>query len=200
MVSGNVAGDESRQSDSALKLREANLRFAESLLEREIDQRNTRKDAQESAARWVVVTAGAIMAILVSLAKEAGILVEGASETQRVVFVITLVFGIFAAVGAIGALWPRKYDRLGKSGLKNFRNREFLSRPEDEVMGQTVSARIDIATTMDEKHEEKMNWLRGGLAALAAMLTCLIVEGALLAADPPSASETPPPVAQSSAR
>lgn len=175
------SGDETSQ-------RTANVGFAGDLLETEIAQRNARKDAQEATARWVVLTAGALMTLLLTLAKEAGILAPSASGLVRGFFIGALAAATGAAIGAIGALWPRQYDRLGKKGLTNFNQTAFLDRPTHEVTGQVVATRIGMAKTMDENHEGKAKWLKGGFICLGIALACLLTQGVALAIDPPQSA------------
>lgn len=170
--------------------REANVGFANALLETEIVQRNARKDAQESAARWTILTAGALMTLLLALARDAGILETQDSAVARTFFVLTLVSAAVSAICAIGTLWPRHYERLGEEGLDRLNKRDFLDQPTHEVTGQVAATRIGIAKKMDELHEAKARWLKIAFAALAATLICIIIQGIALGVDPPS-STTP---------
>lgn len=175
-----------RDSSEASEQRSANVTYASDLLETEISQRNARKDAQESTARWIVLTAGALMTLLLTLSSDAGILDQSASDLVHVFFVGTLAAATGAAIGAIGALWPRLYDRLGKEGLGHFNQKSFLDRATHEVTGQVVATRIGIARTMDENHEAKATWLKAGFVCVAVALVCLTAQGVALALDPPA--------------
>lgn len=185
------------ESAEASEQRAVNVAYASDLLETEISQRNARKDAQESTARGIVLTAGALITLLLTLSNDAGILDESASDLVHGFFVGTLVAATGAAIGAIGALWPRRYDRLGKEGLGHFNQKSFLDRATHEVTGQVVATRIGIAKTMDENHEAKARWLKAGFVCVAIALVCLTAQGVALAVDPPpepgSDAEQQPP-------
>ncbi len=120
-----------------MRTREANVACASATLESEISQRNARKDAQENTARGVIVTAGLVLPCL-GLANDAAVFSHSTSLVARVAVVATVVLGAVAAAFAIGALWPRQYDRLGKAGLNRFNDPEFLDRPTDQVAGSIV--------------------------------------------------------------
>jgi len=92
----------------ALKDRTANVGFASELLETEISQRNARKDAQENTARGVILTASALMTLLLALGKDAGVLDPSTAALARAFFVATLIAAAAAVGSAIGALWPRE--------------------------------------------------------------------------------------------
>ncbi len=54
--------------------RDANVGFVNELMATEMNQRNARKEAQESTGRRIVLTVVALTTLLLTLAKEAGIL------------------------------------------------------------------------------------------------------------------------------
>ena len=56
-----------------------NVAFANDLLETEIAQRNSRKDAQENTARGVILSSGLVLTLLLGLAKDAGLFSPGTS-------------------------------------------------------------------------------------------------------------------------
>lgn len=124
------------------------------------------------------------MTLLLTLSKDAGLLGDSANDLIHAFFIGTLTAATCAAVGAMGALWPRKYDRLGKEGLAHFNQKSFLDRPTHEVTGQVVATRIGIAKTMDENHETKARWLKGGFVCVGLALACLTAQGVALAIDP----------------
>jgi hypothetical protein len=165
--------------------REQNLGLANDLLETEITQRNTRKDAQENSARWIVLTVVALMTLLLTLSGKAGILDQQASWLSRALFLATLGAGALTAACAGGTLWPRKYERLGEGGLDEFNKAQFLDQEPHAVMGRLVATRIQIAKKMDQLHEVKARWLKRALAALAATLALVVAQGVVLAVDPP---------------
>lgn len=170
--------------------RSANVEFANALLETEIAQRNARKDAQENTARGVIVTAGLVLTLLLGLANDAGLFSRGSSVVGRVALVATVLLGAGSATCAIGTLWPRKYDRLGKGALVKFNDAEFLNQPTHAVTGTVVATRIGIARTMDEIHEQKARWIKWSFGLLAAAFVGLIVQGAALAVDPPASKQS----------
>jgi hypothetical protein len=165
--------------------REANVAYANALMDTEIGQRNARKDSQEATARWIVASTGIVMTLLLGLAKDEGVFSSSASVLTRVVLVATVALGSLTAVCAIGCLWPRPYDRLGAKGLVNLNDTAFLDKPEHEVMGQVVATRIAIATKMDELHEDKATWLKWSFRFLACAFVGLVLQGAVLAISPP---------------
>ena len=171
--------------------REANVAYASALMETEIGQRNARKDSQEATARWIVASTGVVMTLLLGLAKDEGVFSSSAPVVGRVALVVTVALGGLAAGCAILCLWPRKYDRLGATGLVNLNDTDFLDRPEHEVMGRVVASRIGIVTKMDELHEDKAKWLKRSFRLLALAFVGLVVQGAVLAIDPPASSSTP---------
>lgn len=164
--------------------REANVAYANSLMETEIAQRNARKDSQEGTARWIVASTGLLVTLLLGLAKDEGVFSSSAPVVGRIALVATVLLGGLAVFCAIGCLWPRKYERLGKA-LAKFNDTEFLDKPEHEVMGQVVASRIAIATKMDALHEAKAKWLKMSFRFLVAAFVGLVVQGAVLAIDPP---------------
>jgi hypothetical protein len=89
--------------------RAENVAAASALLETEIAQRNSRKDAQENMARGVIVTAGLVLTLLLGLANGAGLFSSKTSIVARVALVVTAVPSAASALFAMGALWPRKY-------------------------------------------------------------------------------------------
>lgn len=166
--------------------REANVGFANELLATEINQRNARKDAQESTGRWIVLTVVALMTLLLTLSKEAGILNAETSWPLRVAFIATLVAAAVTVGCAGGVLWPRVYERLGGDGLDRFNKPDFLDLPTHQVTGQVVATQIGIAKKMDELHERKAKWLKRAFAGLAATLVFVVSQGVLLGVDPPA--------------
>jgi hypothetical protein len=172
--------------------REKNVGFAEDLLRTEIDQRNARKEGQESSARWIVLTVVALMTLLLTLSKEAGILNNASSWALRGSFIATLLAAIGTVFCAGGVLVPRTYERLGGDGLGAFNKAEFLDRPSHEVKGRVVASFIEIATKMDELHEAKARWLRRSLIMLGISLVFIVAQGIALGVDPPAAHPTAP--------
>jgi hypothetical protein len=158
--------------------REANVTFANDLLDTEIAQRNSRKDAQENTARGIIVSAGLVLTLLLGLAKDAGLFSPDTSIVARIALAATVLTGGGAAACAIGTLWPRPYDRLGSRGLGRFNDPAFLDQPEHEVTGAVVATRIGIAKKMDEIHEEKARWLKWAFRLLLVGFVGLIVQGA----------------------
>lgn len=169
-----------------------NVSFANALLETEIAQRNARKDAQENTARGVIVTAGLVLTLLLGLANDAGLFSSRTSLVARIALVATVVLGGSSAACAIGALWPRLYDRIGEEGLVSFNDAAFLDRPTHEVTGTVVASRIAIATTMDTQHEKKARWLKWSFRLLIGAFVGLIIQGTVLALDPPKPTPTTP--------
>jgi hypothetical protein len=170
--------------------RKANVAYANSLMETEIAQRNARKDSQEGTARWIMASTGLLVTLLLGLAKDEGVFSSSASVVGRIALVATVALGGLAVFCAIRCLWPRKYERIGATGLVNFNRTEFLDKPEHEVMGTVVASRIAIATKMDELHEEKAGWLKWSFRFLLAAFVGLVVQGAVLAIDPPTSPST----------
>ena len=166
--------------------REKNVGFAEDLLRTEIDQRNARKDSQESSARWIVLTVVALMTLLLTLSKEAGILDDASSWALRGSFIATLFAAIATVFCAGGVLVPRTYERLGGEGLAAFNQAEFLDLPSHEVKGRVVASFVGIARKMDELHEAKARWLRRALVMLGISLVFIVAQGMALAVDPPA--------------
>jgi hypothetical protein len=164
--------------------REANVAYANSLMETEIAQRNARKDSQEGTARWIVASTGLLVTLLLGLAKDEGVFSSSAPAVGRAALVATVALGGLSVFCAIGCLWPRKYERLGKA-LAKLNDTAFLDKPEHEVMGQIVASRIAIATKMDDLHEAKAKWLKWSFRFLVAAFVGLVVQGAVLAIDPP---------------
>ncbi len=171
--------------------REANVAYASALMETEIGQRNARKDSQEATARWIVASTGVVTTLLLGLAKDEGVFSSSAPVVGRVALVATVALGGLAAGCAIVCLWPRRYDRLGATGLVNLNDTDFLDRPEHEVMGRVVASRIGIVTKMDQLHENKAKWLKRSFRLLALAFVGLVVQGAVLAIDPPTSPSTP---------
>lgn len=95
--------------------REANVAYANSLMDTEIAQRNARKDSQEGTARWIVASTGSLVTLLLGLAKDEGVFSSSASGVSRGALVATVALGGVRVFWAIGCLWPRKYERLGSS-------------------------------------------------------------------------------------
>lgn len=174
--------------------RQTNVEFANDLLDTEIAQRNARKDAQENTARGVIISSGLLLTLLLGLAKDAGLFSPDTSVVARIALAATVVLGAGAATCAIGALWPRPYDRLGSAGLGRFNQTEFLDQPSHEVTGAVVATRIGIAQTMDTQHERKARWLKWSFRLLLGAFAGLIVQGAVLAIDPPGPSNPAAPI------
>src|SRR4051794_21943013 len=181
----------SRAEDSE---RKANVTFANDLLDTEIAQRNSRQDAQENAARGLIVSSGLVLTLLLGLAKDAGLFAPDTSVVARIALAGTLLAGGGTAACAIGTLWPRPYDRLGAKGLGRFNDPAFLDQPAHEVTGAVVATRIGIARKMDELHEAKARWLKWAFRLLLVAFVGLIVQGVVLAVDPPAASKPSAPV------
>lgn len=175
--------DNARDSEAA---REANVGFAHELLSTEIDQRNARKDAQESTGRWIVLTTVALMTLLLTLSGQAGILSSGASNALRLFFIATLVSAAATAGCAGATLWPRKYERLGGQGLDRLKEGQFLDQAGHAVRGQVVATQVEIAKKMDELHEIKAGWLKKAFLALGLTLVLVIAQGVALGVDPPA--------------
>jgi hypothetical protein len=167
--------------------REANVGFANELLSTEINQRNARKDAQESTARWIVLTIVSLMTLLLTLSGQAGILSDDASAVLRACFVGTLIAAAVTGGCAGLVLWPRRYERLGAGGFDQLNKTSFLDQPTHAVMGQVVATQIEIAKTMDQLHEIKAGWLKWAFRALGVTLVLVVAQGVLLGVDPPVA-------------
>lgn len=105
--------------------RDANVGFVNELMATEIQQRNARKEAQESTGRWIILTVVALMTLLLTLAKEAGILSTDAGWALRLCFIATLSASGVTVACAGGALWPRVYEKLGGSGLDRLNKSDF---------------------------------------------------------------------------
>jgi hypothetical protein len=180
-------------SAGVLSEREANVAFANDLLDTEIAQRNARKDAQENTARGLIVSSGLVLTLLLGLGKDAGLFSSGTSVVARVALAATMIAGGGAAACAIGTLWPRQYDRLGSMGLGRFNDPAFLDQAEHEVTGAVVATRIGIARKMDELHEDKARWLKWAFRLILVAFVGLIVQGGVLALDPPNAQKDAAP-------
>src|SRR6185312_5808888 len=75
---------ESRPADPSVSpQREANVVYANALMDTEIGQRNARKDSQEATARWIVASTGIVMTLLLGLAKDEGVFSSSASGLAR---------------------------------------------------------------------------------------------------------------------
>ncbi len=195
--------EEHEPSETSLAVspqREANVAYANALMDTEIGQRNARKDSQEATARWIVASTGIVMTLLLGLAKGEGVFSSSASGLARGALVATIALGTLTAVCAIGCLWPRQYDRLGAKGLVNLNDTAFLDKPEHEVMGQVVATRIAIATKMDDLHEAKATWLKWSFRFLALAFVGLVVQGAVLAINPPKSPSAQTTKIQSGAK
>jgi hypothetical protein len=180
--------------DSAEDARLTNVRFADDLLDTEISQRNARKDAQENAARGLIVATGIILTLLLGLARDAGLFIADAPAGARWALFATLLVGGISALCAIGTLWPRKYDRLGAQGLTQFNDSAFLDLPTHEVIGRVIATRIGIAKKMDSLHESKATWLKWSFRFLIVAFVGLVAQGAILVSETPDrrTSEIPP--------
>jgi hypothetical protein len=175
--------------------RDANVGFANELLSTEVVQRNARKEAQESTARWIILTIVALMTLLLTLSGQAGILNDGASWLLRGSFVGTLVAAAASGAFAGLVLWPRRYERLGAGGYDQLNREVFLDQPRHAVMGAVLATQIEIAKKMDQLHEVKARWLKWAFRALGLTLAFVVVQGILLGVDPPR-SERPYEVAK----
>lgn len=169
--------------------RERNVDFANDLLETEIAQRNERKSAQESTARWIVLTIVALMTLLLTLSRESGILDDRSTTLSRILFVANLVAAAATALCAGGTLRPRRYEKLGGEGLDRLNKSDFLDSPPHAVVGQVLATRIAIAKGMDALHELKAEWLTRAFAALAVTLALVVAQGIVLGIEPPSPSD-----------
>jgi hypothetical protein len=173
--------------------REENVTFANDLLESEIAQRNATKDAQENTARGVIVAAGLVLTLLIGLANDAGLFDAKTSIVARYALIVTVVLGAMSAGCAMGVLWPRKYAKLAGEALDMFNDSTFLDQPTHLVAGMVVSSRIAFAKTISRQHERKARWLKWSFRFLAVAFVGLVVQGVVLAADPPSV-KSPAPV------
>lgn len=172
--------------------RSANVTFAHELLDDELDRREGRKEAQENQARAIIVAAGALMTLLLTLAKDAGVFSSDGPLVGRLALVATLGAAAGAALCAVGTIWPRRYERMGHRALVRFNDQAFLDQPNHALVGQVLATRIAIAKTMDDRHETKARWMKWALRLLLGALFGLIVAGAALAVDPPpEKSEAP---------
>jgi heme A synthase len=172
--------------------RKANVAFANSLLEAELASRSTRKDNQENTARGLVVTAGLVLTLLLGLAKGAGLFSSDTSVVARIALIITVLLSASTAACAMGVLWPRTYERLGRDALNALNNTDFLDRPAHEVAGSVAATRISIAKTMDRHHERKAKWLKWAFRLLAGALAALVVQVVVLVIDPPRSKPSLP--------
>ena len=182
-------------SNQSADRRLSNVRFGNALLDREIDYRNERKRDQENTARAVVVAAGALMAVLLTLSGDRGVLSADASWWTRGFLIATLAVSVAAATCAVYVQFPRKYQRLGSEAFEHFNQSDFLDSEEHQVLGQTLAARIGIAKTMDDRHEEKARLLKWSFRLFGLALVGLLGQGISLAIDPPQeASSAPRPI------
>jgi hypothetical protein len=165
--------------------RELNVAFTHQLLDDELDRREARKESQENQARAIIVAAGALMTLLLTLAKDAGVFSADGPVAARIALVATLVCAAGAALSAVGALWPRKYERMGHRALNRFNDQAFLDQPNHALVGQVLATRISIAKTMDDRHEAKAKWMKWALGLLLGALLGLIIAGGALAIHPP---------------
>jgi hypothetical protein len=165
--------------------RSANVTFAHGLLDDELDRREARKEAQESQARAIIVAGGALMTLLLTLAKDAGVFSSDGPVVGRIALVATLVSAAGAALCAVGTIWPRRYERMGHRALVRFNDQAFLDQPNHALVGQVLATRIAIAKTMDDRHETKANWMKWALRLLLGALVGLVIAGGALAIDPP---------------
>lgn len=174
--------------------RTANVAFANDLLDAEIAQRTARKEAQENAARNVIVASGLVLTLLLGLSKDAGLFSAENSVASRLALTLTVALGAGAASCAVGAIWPRTYDRLGGTGLDRFNDSDFLDEPTHYVTGVVVATRIGIAKTMDDQHERKARWFKWSLRFLVGAFVALLAQGIVLAVSPPSPDKSSDPV------
>jgi hypothetical protein len=92
--------------------RPANVAFSHELLDEELDRREARKNAQEEQARGIIIASGALMTLLLTLAKDAGVFSPTGPIAARVALVATLACAAASALCAVGTLWPRRYARI----------------------------------------------------------------------------------------
>ena len=193
LLAKGLLSPSARQPRAASSEREMNIAFANDLLETEIAQRNSRKDAQENTARGVILSSGLVLTLLLGLAKDAGLFSPGASAIARFALAATVIAGGIGAACAIGTLWPRRYDQLGAKGLAYFNDPSFLDQASHQVTGTLVATRIGIAQTMDALHEQKSRWLKWSFRMLSVAFLGLIVQGGALAIDPPDTAPSNQP-------
>jgi hypothetical protein len=167
------------------KHRAENVVAASALLETEIAQRNSRKDAQENTARGVIVTAGLVLTLLLGLANGAGLFSSKTSIVARVALLVTVVLAAASALFAMGALWPRKYERLGEKALNEINTDEYLDQPTHQLLGRVIATRVAIAKKMDDLHERKAWWVKRAFRLLAGAFVGLLVQAVVLVIDPP---------------
>jgi hypothetical protein len=177
----SMSVDSSPQSPRA-----ENVAAASALLETEIAQRNSRKDAQENTARGLIVTAGLVLTLLLGLANGSGVFSSMTSIVARVALLATVVLGAASALCAMGAIWPRKYDRLGEKALNEINTTEYLDQPTHQLFGRVIASRVAIAKKMDEQHERKARWVKRAFPLLAGAFVALLVQAVVLVADPPA--------------
>jgi len=170
--------------------RSENVLAVSAVLEFELSQRNSRKDAQENTARGLIVTAGLVLTLLVALANDAGLFSAKTSIVAKIALAATVVLGLGAAGTSMAVLWPRGYDRLGAKALNAMNQDEFLDQPTHQIMGSIVASRIAIAKKMDARHEEKAQWLKWSFRLLAGAFVALALQAAVLLVDPPPARPT----------
>jgi hypothetical protein len=101
--------------------REANVAYANALMDTESGQRNTRKDSQEATARWIVASTGIVMTLLLGLAKDEGVFSSSASGVARVALVATVALGILRRPNSNGSQfrvmsrsWLRRSSRRSR--------------------------------------------------------------------------------------
>jgi hypothetical protein len=167
--------------------RQANVDFGNALLDRELDRRDVRKREQESTARAVVVTSGALMTIMLALAKDAGIYQSGTSWVARGFFLLTLAAAVAAAMCGALTQRPRTFQRLGAAAFDCFNKTTFLDQPAHSVVGTILSTKIAIAKNADLRHEEKANWLVASFASLVIALSGVLGMGLDLSIEHPDA-------------
>jgi hypothetical protein len=170
--------------------RQANVDFVNSLLETEIAQRNARKEAQETTARWIVASAGVVLTLLLGLANNAGVYNAGTSTFVLVTFVLAVALGAGAAASAVGVIWPREYERLGGAGLEQLNTQAFLDQERHAVTGAVAATRIGIARRMDDLHTPKAFWLQLSLGLLVAAFLALLALGVALVGNAPASKKT----------
>jgi len=164
--------------------REANVTYVDDLLAAEIASANTRKESQEATARWIIVTVGLVITLLLGLANNNSVLSEDSSGIPRAVFVATLVLAAGAAGCSMGTLWPRGYERIGTETLDAMNNDTFLDAPTHYVVGTLMSTRTNVLKTANAWHEKKAWWLKWALRLLVIAFGLLIAQGVVLAVDP----------------
>jgi predicted cobalt transporter CbtA len=92
------------------------VQFGDALLDSELARRDDRKRDPESTARALVVATGALMTILLSLAKDAGMYQAGMSWVACGFFILSLAAAVVAAGCAVWTQLPASVSRKLRSG------------------------------------------------------------------------------------